>query len=363
VPLLAAMLAVTSTSATARAALTATPLAAGLAFPNALTVAPDGTIFYGERLTGKIGWIDPVNGTVHPFATIRIPKTTLPGRGIQSLALHPRYPASPYVYVSVARTVNGAGKVQLLRLTSSGGKGTALRTLFQAPAGTDHNASRLAFGPDGKLYMAVGEAGSPATAQDLGLANGKILRMGPYGGIPRENPFGNSRVWAYGLRNTIGMAFDPQGGRLWETDNGPECNDEVNRIVRGGNFGWGPSETCATPPDAPQNTNQDGTSPILPQAWYAVTVGPTGAAFCDAACRLGPGSAGAFFFGTFNTGEIHMLTLTADRLGVAADVVAYTHTGAVLAVESDHHGGIVFSDPQGIFRLNAEATGALSGGR
>ncbi|MDX6593227.1 MAG: hypothetical protein QOJ13_2423 [Gaiellales bacterium] len=349
-PLLAAMLAVVATSPTAQAALTATPIATGLAFPNALTVAPDGTIFYGERLTGKIGWIDAVTGARHAFATIPIPGR-VPGRGIQSLALHPRYPAQPYLYISVARTVSGAGKVQLLRLTNSSGRGTGLRTLFQAPTGSDHNASRVAFGNDGKLYMAIGEAGSPAKAQNPNLANGKVLRMNLLGGIPKGNPFPNSRVWAYGLRNTIGMAFDPQTGRLWETENGPECNDEVNRIIRGGNYGWGPSQSCTSPPPAPANTNQDGPSPILPQVWYAVPFGPTGAAFCDAACSLGVGSAGAFFFGAFNTGDIRMLTLGATRLTVASQEIVYTHTSGVLAVESDHNGGIVFSEPGGIYRL------------
>jgi glucose/arabinose dehydrogenase len=350
IPLLAAVLTFTATSAGAQAALTATPIATGLAFPNALTVAPDGTIFYGERL-GKIGWIDPVTGARHAFATIPI-RGMVPGHGIQSLALHPQYPAQPYLYVTVARSVGGVGRVQLLRLTNSGGRGTGLRTLFQAPAGSDHNASRVAFGKDGKLYMAIGEAGNPAKAQNLNVPNGKVLRMTLLGGIPSGNPFPNSRIWAYGLRNTIGMAVDPQTGRLWETDNGPECNDEVNRILRGGNYGWGPSETCASPPPAPRNTNQDGPSPILPQAWYATPMGPTGAAFCDSACSLGAGSAGAFFFGAFNTGDIRMLQLGATRMTVASQQIVYTDpAGGVLAVESDHHGGIVFTDKQGIFRL------------
>jgi glucose/sorbosone dehydrogenase len=199
IPLLAAVLTFTATSAGAQAALTATPIATGLAFPNALTVA-----FYGERL-GKIGWIDPVTGARHAFATIPI-RGMVPGHGIQSLALHPQYPAQPYLYVTVARSVGGVGRVQLLRLTNSGGRGTGLRTLFQAPAGSDHNASRVAFGKDGKLYMAIGEAGNPAKAQNLNVPNGKVLRMTLLGGIPSGNPFPNSRIWAYGLRNTIGMA-------------------------------------------------------------------------------------------------------------------------------------------------------------
>ena len=93
---------------------------------------------------------------------------------------------------------------------------------------------------------------------------GKILRLTRDGEAAPGNPFG-SRVWAFGIRNSFGLAFDPVTGNLWETENGPECNDELNRIVRGGNYGWGPAADCgsATPPS---DTNRDGPSPILPLA-------------------------------------------------------------------------------------------------
>src|SRR5207249_410022 len=117
------------------------------------------------------------------------------------------------------------------------------------------------------------------------------------------NPFRGSRIFASGIRNSFGYDFDPQTGRLWLVDNGPECNDELNLISAGANYGWGPSETCTTPPPAPENTNQDGPSPVLPEFWFAATIGPTGLAFCDG-CGLGAGSDGGLFFGDDNGGSI-----------------------------------------------------------
>jgi glucose/arabinose dehydrogenase len=320
-----------------------------LAFPNALAVAPDGRVFFGERLTGRIGWVNPANGTIHTFFTVPI-SGTFDGHGLMSLAFARNYPSQPYLYVSLARLVNGVGKIQLARITDNGGKGTGFRVIYQTGVGEDHNASRVVLGKDGKVYLAVGDAENLALPQNLSDPHGKVLRMGPTGGIPTDNPFGHTRVWAYGFRNTIGVAFDPVSGQLWETENGPECNDEINRIVRGGNYGWGPHENCSG--TAPADTNQDGPSPIMPLVYYPTPLGVTGAAFCDSTCHLGSGSASSFFFGDYNTGTIRMLRLNASRVGVAGQQIVYHHPSAVLGVESDHAGRIVFSDATGVYRLS-----------
>ena len=108
--------------------------------------------------------------------------------------------------------------------------------LLNSPIGSraNHNGGRIAFGPDGKLYVVIGDGGEdPGTAQTLvGEPRGKILRMNPDGSVPASNPFG-SLVWSFGHRNSIGFAFDPKLGELWETENGPDCNDELNHIVEG----------------------------------------------------------------------------------------------------------------------------------
>ena len=158
--------------------------------------------------------------------------------------MHPAWPAKPFVYVFVTRNTADGLRNQVLRIKVENDDGVAVRRLLSVAAGpaSNHNGGRILFGPDRKLYVVIGDNAQPANAQDRSAnLRGKILRLNPDGSIPATNPFG-TRIWAYGIRNSIGFAFDPQNSRLWESENGPGCNDEVNRIVRGGNHGWGPNE-------------------------------------------------------------------------------------------------------------------------
>ena len=217
------------------------------------------------------------------------------------------------MYVYVTRNTADGLRNQVLRIRVENDDGVAVRRLLSVAAGpaSNHNGGRILFGPDGKLYVVIGDNAQPSNAQDR-TANlrGKILRLNPDGSIPATNPFG-TRIWAYGIRNSIGFAFDPQSGHLWESENGPECNDEVNRIVRGGNHGWGPNESCP-------NTNNSGPTPrILPKYTFADTVGLTGLAFCDA-CGLGAAFNGDLVVGAVNDGRIRRFDLNAGRTGFDA---------------------------------------------
>lgn len=225
-----------------------------------------------------------------------------------------------------------------------------MKVIYSAPASTYHNGGRILFGPDKKLYAVVGDRQDPANAQSLTNPHGKILRMTAAGKVPGDNPFPGSLVWSYGTRNSYGFTFDPQTRSLWETENGPECNDELNRIVRARNYGWGPSETCSSPPPAPSNTNRDGPYPQLPASFYTPTVAPTGAVFCSG-CGLGSANEGTLFYGTFNTRQIRWVTLDAHRHAVTAEAVAYTNPSGVLSMERAPSGALYFSDQSGIYEL------------
>jgi glucose/arabinose dehydrogenase len=326
-------------------------VAGGLNNPAAFTFAPSGRIFYGERRTGEIHIYNPAQHTNHLFFTV--PHVVSEGeRGLLGIALHPNFPNTPYVYAFATRIVSGHHESQILRITDSGGHGKNLTVIFRtrvvsSDSNPYHNGGRIRFGPGGMLYAIVGEAHDSANAQNLTNPAGKILRMTPAGKAAPGNPFiGSStrdrRTWAFGIRNSFGFAFDPQTGRLWETENGPECNDELNRIVKGGNFGWGPNENCSG--TSPGDTNNSGPKPrILPKRWYTPTIAPTGAVFC-AGCRLGPHSPGRLFFGAFNTGQIRRVTLTSNRLGVASQSVVFTNSDGILSMERAPGGGIYFSD-------------------
>jgi glucose/arabinose dehydrogenase len=345
VPLLLILTSIVAPLSHARAAtITATPVKTGLRDPTAFTFAPDGRIYYVERTKGQIRILDPATGTSTLFFAVTGPLSMM------GIALHPDFPTKPWVYVYGTRNAGGQRVDQLLRLSAKNGKGTNLTVLVSrhaAPPRPAHHGGRLLFGPDGDLYLVIGDQNDPATSQKANDIAGKLLRMTPTGARAPGNPSG-TRIYASGVRNSIGFDFDPIGGRLWMDDNGPECNDELDLIVAGGNYGWGPHETCQTPPAAPANTNQDGANPILPESYLATTVGPTGLAFCDA-CGLDDGS---IYYGDVNQTALHEVVLDAQRDDVVSDTVVYTHGTTILSIEEGPGGVLYLSDPTGIYRLS-----------
>jgi len=143
-------------------------------------------------------------------------------------------------------------------------------------------------------------------------------------------------------------------GRAYVTENGPNCNDEVNALTAGSNYGWGPSETCTTPPPPPANTNQDGPSPVLPIDWWARTIAPTNAAFFTGS--LLPQSRNHLMFGAYNDHRLRELTLTSDGTAVVNETVLLTATEAILDVEMGRDGYLWVTTPTTIYRLEAVPT-------
>jgi glucose/arabinose dehydrogenase len=308
-------------------------------WPTAFDFASDGRVFYAERLTGQVRTRDLRTGADRLWARVR-GVATAGEQGLLGLALDPGWPRRPWVYLYYTRARPLRNLLVRMRRRADGTLQT--QVLASVPAATFHNGGAIAFGPDGMLYAVTGDAGDPSRSQDTSSAAGKVLRMTRWGGVPADNPFGN-RVFSYGHRNSFGLAFDPRTGRLWQTENGPECNDEVNRIRRGRNFGWGPRSSC---PD----TNASGPDPVPPAWLYRRVIAPTGAAFCEA-CGLGAATRGALLVGAWNDGRIRRLTLTSDRLGVTSSTVLYDHPSGVLALRAGPRGAIHFSAPEGIYRL------------
>ena len=127
---------------------------------------------------------------------------------------------------------------RVVRMRFDGGALTRQAPIFTGiPAGWRHDGGRIAFGPDGKLYVATGETGNTDLAQDRSSLGGKILRINPDGSIPSDNPDPASPAWSYGHRNIQGLAWD-SAGRLWATEYGANRLDELNLIQPGGNYGW-----------------------------------------------------------------------------------------------------------------------------
>lgn len=334
--------------APAASAIEARRVAGGLDQPVAFTFGPGRQIWYVEKATGEIRIHDLDTDDDELFATV----SGVDGegeRGMLGIALHPQYPDQPFVYVYATRDVNGSIRNQILRYEDVAGSGTSQQVIFTSPAGGPyHNGGRILFGPDGMLYVVVGDAHDASNAQDRSDNDlGKILRIEPNGDIPGDNPF-DDRIWAYGIRNSFGFAFDPETDRLWETDNGPNCNDEVNLIRAGGNYAWGPTASCEG--DPPENTNRDGAHRKLPKLNYVNTIGITGIAFCHG-CHLGAASEGSAFHGAVNDGRIVRLILNGARTRVSRTTVAFEHPSGTLSFEIGPGGRIFFSDFGGIWKL------------
>jgi glucose/arabinose dehydrogenase len=343
---------VPAAAAPTRAVLKAVPVATGLNGPAGFTFAPDGSIWYLERGSGEVHRLIPSTGADHLVTTI----TGVDGsgeRGALGIALHPDWPSVKLAYVYVTRMRGGRLQNQLVRFKVTNGAGGPLRILLAVPASTSpyHNGGHIAFGPDRRLYVMIGDGHNAVNAQDRSQnLRGKVLRLRFDGTAAPGNPYG--RIWSYGHRNSFGFTFDPRTGRLWETENGPQCTDEINLIVKGGNFGWGPKEDCALA--KPAGTNNSGPPPrYLPKAYFAKTIGITGAAFCRR-CGLGAKLNGDLLFGDVDTNSIRAVDLNATRTGFdASPRIVLAAPTPVYSVEVSPSRRIYFSGPTGIWRLAA----------
>jgi glucose/arabinose dehydrogenase len=309
-------------------------------WPTAFAFTPNGRhVFYAERFTGQIRIFNRATGRDRLLVTL--PNVATDGeQGVLGLALHPRYPERPYLFVYY--TAPGPEN-RITRLRDANGSGMNRRTILELPAAGNHNGGVIHFGPDGRLYAVIGDVGNPANAQDLDGEAGKVLRMTGLGTVPADNPFPDSLVYSFGHRNSFGFAFDPVTDVLWQTENGPQCDDEINRIVPGRNYGWGAASDCPI-------TSESGPNPTQPEKTYTPTIAPTGAAFCDG-CRLGAAAEGDLLFGAWNDGKIRRLELDGARNDIVGEVIMFTNPEGVLSVEASPDDRVYFSDPNGIYRL------------
>jgi len=334
----------------------------GLNVPIALGFASDGRIFFAERNTGSIRIIEGGVLLGTPFYTL--PNTDTAGeRGLLGLALDPDFPSTAYVYAyqTFINATSGTTYNRVVRIVASGNVGVSDTVILRLPplsSATNHNGGVIAFGPDGKLFVDVGENANIALAQDLTTPMGKVLRMNTDGSPPTDNPFygsptANQLIYSYGHRNMFGLTFHPATGRVYVTENGPGCNDEINLLpnltATDRNLGWGTTQTCSTPPPPPQNTNQDGPNPILPIWWWGATICPTNAAIYWG--PYFPAWRGDMFMGDCNNRRFHRLHLVPpDYTTVASDTIIWTAPSYILDVEVGPDGAIWITTPSTIYR-------------
>ncbi|MDQ3848826.1 MAG: PQQ-dependent sugar dehydrogenase, partial [Thermoproteota archaeon] len=217
-------------------------LAHKLDVPWAIDIAEDGRLFFTERV-GRIMVIDK-NGSLlsDPVAYINVMQNG--ESGLLGLALHPNFTENHLLYVYHTYSNGSAVLNKVLMLKENDNKIVESKVIIDnIPAADRNDGGRIKFGPDGKLYIATGDARQPNLAQDARSLAGKILRLNPDGSIPEDNPFEGSPVYSYGHRNIQGLAWHPLTGNLYASEHGPEGNDDINLIKPGGNYGW-PLEDC-----------------------------------------------------------------------------------------------------------------------
>jgi glucose/arabinose dehydrogenase len=157
--------------------------------------------------------------------------------GLLGIALHPSFPREPWVYVYFSSAAGQRNEV--MRFRADGNVATDSEFLIDGLALNGiHNGGDLAFGRDATLFITIGDAAQPERAQIENDIGGKVLRLNANGTIPLDNPFGDSPVYSIGHRNSFGICVDPATGDVWETENGPTSDDEVNRIEPGADYGW-----------------------------------------------------------------------------------------------------------------------------
>jgi glucose/arabinose dehydrogenase len=253
-------------------------VATGLDVPWGLARLPDGSHLVSLRDEARIVHITP-DGRVS-----RVPATGADGRvpgvhpdgegGLMGLALAPDDPSTVYAYVTAA------DDNRVVRMTYANGRLGPLRLVVSGiPKSGVHNGGRIAFGPDGMLYIATGDGSDGRRAQDRRSLGGKILRVTPQGRPAPGNPFAGSAVWSLGHRNVQGLGWD-SSGRMFASEFGQNTWDELNRIEAGHNYGWPDVEGAG----GDSAVRRGFTNPLA--AWRTDEASPSGLAVGDGAVWL-----------------------------------------------------------------------------
>ena len=217
----------------------------GLSLPWDVAFLPDGRMLVSERV-GNLLLFESAEPNARRIANLAVPAVRAQGEsGLMGLAVDPKFASTGFIYVCASRTDQGQWLNQILRLRLEANvltlDGIVIREGMRAAA--IHDGCRLAFGPDGRLWATMGEAGMRPLGQSVSTLNGKVLRVNPDGSIPDDNPIlpgasARTAAYSFGHRNPQGLAFEPGSTRVFAVEHGEDNHDEINLIRPGANYGW-----------------------------------------------------------------------------------------------------------------------------
>ena len=295
-------------------------------------------IFFTEKNTGKIRVL--VGRRLLGRACIDLDVASAGEQGALGIVLHPRFKKTKWLYVMYTNA--SPEEMRVTRFTVRQNRCRSARTIMaNVPASSGyHNGGQLEF-VGNKLFVSTGENHDPGAAQSTTNRLGKILRYNADGSVPSTNPFsapGNPNpVWSYGHRNPFGLARRPGTSKLYETENGPSCDDELNLIRKGRNYGWGDNYTCG---------GGVGTNPAAPLKRWTPPIVPTDLWWYKG--RMGSLS-GSLYMGDFD-GNLHRFVMNDRGTQVRADRIIYSGD-AIVDVSKGPGGWLYFMTPTSIMRI------------
>jgi len=326
-----------------------------------LAFAPDGRLFLTQQNNGNVRIITP-DGELLPEPFAHVSPAIGQEWGLLGVAIDPEFEDTGYVYIYYTEPAGGENLARpvLMRFTDVDNIGENPERLIEFPMANPevkgHVGGGLHFGPDGYLYLSIGETERRELAQDLSSPFGKILRVTRDGEPAPDNPFfdqpgANPRVYAYGLRNPFAFTFDPDSGRLYAIDNGPSTCDELNIIEAGQGYGWPESFHSGDRPCQ----NPGGVEPIYLYALpgkmpseITSNVAPTGVQFVSG--EVYPALGDGLLVCEFNTKFMRRLQFSGPAKDQVIDDSVAVEDCSV-AITSDSDGVIYYSNGGDILRL------------
>ena len=262
--------------------------------PWSLAFAPDGRLFFTER-PGRVRIVQ--NGQLVTEPALVLSDVRHEGEGgLLGIAIHPSFATNHLIFLLYTANTAGGPVNRLVRYRESGSTLIERTVLLERMAASGiHDGGRLRFGPDGKLYLTMGDAANTSLSQSLSSLNGKILRLNDNGSAAETNPFGNE-IWTYGHRNPQGLDWNPATGDLYATEHGNVGNDEVNLLLAGHNYGWPVIEGAGSRPDMD-----------TPLRFFSPSIAPSGGSFY-AGTRMFQ-LLDSFFFGALAGQHIHRVAV------------------------------------------------------